>query len=90
MANFRTLAIVGFFVALGSEASIAMPPQEVPAEVKSCKVNTNDKERLKCLDELLGETTPQNPPEGTKGNWSIDETKSLSGNIILDCIAFEA
>jgi hypothetical protein len=81
MANIRTLAIVGFLVALGSVASIAMPPQEVQAEVKSCKVNTNDKERLKCLDELFGKTTPQNPPERTQGNWSIDETKSpTNGN----------
>jgi hypothetical protein len=75
MANIRTAAIVGFLVAIGSEASTAMPPQEVPAEVKSCKVNTNDKERLKCLNELFGETTPQ-PPEETQANWSIDETKS--------------
>jgi hypothetical protein len=75
-ANIRTLAIVGFLVVLCSETSIAMPPQEVPEEAKSCKVNTNDKERLKCLNELFGETTPQNPPEGTQANWSIDETKS--------------
>jgi hypothetical protein len=29
MANIRVLATIGFLVALGSEASIAMPPQEV-------------------------------------------------------------
>jgi Type VI secretion system VasI, EvfG, VC_A0118 len=94
MANLRTLVIVGFLVALGSEASIAMPQQEVPVEVKSCKVNTNDKERLKCLDELLGETTPQNPPEGTQGNWSIDESKSpndgspqvVAANLVNDTV----
>jgi hypothetical protein len=46
--------IIGFILALGSELSIAMPPQEVPAEVKSCKAITNDTERLKCFDGLFG------------------------------------
>ena len=62
MANIRALAIIGFLVTLGSEASIAMPPQEIPAEVKSCKAIADDKERLKCFDGLFGgPSKPQNP-----------------------------
>jgi hypothetical protein len=49
MANIRTLAVIGFLVTLGSEGSIAMPPQDVPAEVKSCKAIVDDKERLRCF-----------------------------------------
>jgi hypothetical protein len=30
MANIRTLAIIGVLVTLGSKASIAMPPEDVP------------------------------------------------------------
>ena len=56
MANIRALAIIGFLVTLGSGASIAMPPQDIPAEVKSCKAIADDKERLKCFDGLFGET----------------------------------
>ena len=37
MANIRALVTIAFLVTLGSEAAIAMPPQEIPAEVKSCK-----------------------------------------------------
>ena len=93
MANFRTLAIVGFFVALGSEASIAMPPQEVPEEVKSCKAIIDDKERLKCFDGVFG--APAKPqPEGMQGNWSIDESKSpndgspqvVAANLVNDTV----
>jgi hypothetical protein len=43
MANIRALATAGFLVALGSEAAIAMPPQDVPAEVKSCKAIPDDR-----------------------------------------------
>jgi len=32
-----------------------MPPQEIPAEVKSCKAITDDKDRLKCFDSLFAE-----------------------------------
>jgi type VI secretion system VasI family protein len=64
MANIRALATAGFLVALGSEAAIAMPPQEVPAEVKSCKAIPDDKERLKCFDGLFGRPSkPQTPLE---------------------------
>jgi hypothetical protein len=81
MANIRALAIIGVLVALGSKASIAMPPQEVPAEVKSCKPIADDRERLRCFDGLFGgPSKPQNVPQGTQANWSIDETKSNDGS----------
>jgi hypothetical protein len=71
------LATIGVLVALGSRVSVAMSPQEVPAEVNSCKAITDDKERLRCFNGLFGETPkPQNPPEKAQANWSIDETKS--------------
>jgi type VI secretion system VasI family protein len=86
MANIRALAIIGFLVALGSRASVAMSPQEVPAEVKSCMTIDDDKERLKCFDGLFGgsskpqklpeEKQVKQPSEEKQGNWSIDETKS--------------
>src|SRR3984957_8845267 len=77
MTNIRPLLVISFLVTLGSEAAIAMPPQEIPAEVKSCKAIADDKERLKCFDGLFGETLrPQNPQEEKQANWSIDETKS--------------
>ena len=57
--------------------AFAMPPQEIPSEVKACKAIANDTERLKCFDGLFGETPkPQNPPKEAQSNWSIDETKS--------------
>ena len=84
MANIRALAIIGFLVSSG--VAIAMPPQDVPAEVKSCKAIADDKERLRCLDGLFGgpskpQKTPEEeqvrtPPEEKQANWSIDETKS--------------
>ena len=57
MTNIRTVATIAFLLTAGSEAAIAMSPQELPAEVKSCKAITNNKERLKCFDELFGETS---------------------------------
>jgi hypothetical protein len=51
MANNRALAIISFLVSSG--AAIAMPPQDVPAEVKSCKAIADDKERLRCFDGLF-------------------------------------
>ena len=84
MANIRALAIIGFL--MSSEAAVAMPPQDVPAEVKSCRAIADDKERLRCFDGLFGgpskpQKTPEeeqvkNPPEEEQANWSIDETKS--------------
>jgi hypothetical protein len=77
MANIRALVIIGLLMTLGSKGSIAMSPQEAPAEVKSCKAITDDKQRLKCFDSLFAEPSkPQNAPEEKKANWSIDETKS--------------
>jgi len=76
MTNIRALAITGFLMTLGSMA-VATSPQEVPAEVKSCKTIADDKERLRCFDSLFGSTPkPQNSPEGMQANWSIDESKS--------------
>ena len=77
MANIRPLMAIAFLVTLGSEAAIAMPPQEIPAEVKSCKAIVDDKERLKCFDGLFGETSkPEESREERQANWSIEETKS--------------
>ena len=76
MANVRAMAILGFFVTAASSA-VAMSPQDIPAEVKSCKTIEDDKERLRCFDGLFGSTPrPQTSEEGKQGNWSIDETKS--------------
>ena len=95
MTNIRSLVVISFLVTLGSGAAIAMPPQEIPAEVKSCKAIADDKERLKCFDGLFGETPrPQNPQEGTQANWSIDETKSptdgspqvVAANLVNDTV----
>ena len=90
MANIRLLPTIGIVLTLGSRASVAMSPQEVPAEVKSCKAITDDRERLRCFDDLFGgPSKPQKPPEENqvkkapeekRANWSIDETKSLDGN----------
>ena len=62
MAKIRTFATIGLLVTLGSEAAIAMSPQEIPAEVKSCKAITDDKERLKCFDGLFGEARSLQSP----------------------------
>jgi hypothetical protein len=54
-----------------------MSPQEVPAEVKSCKTIADDMERLRCFDSLFGSTPkPEKSEEGKQANWSIEETKS--------------
>ena len=45
-------------MALDSKASIAMPPQDVPAEIKSRMAIADDKERLKCFDGLFGGPEP--------------------------------
>ena len=77
MTNIRPVVAISLLVTLGLGTSIAMPPQEIPSEVKACKAIAHDKERLKCFDGLFGETPkPQNPQEGRQANWSIDETKS--------------
>ena len=65
MANIRALAITGVLVTLGSRTAVAMSPQEVPAEVKSCKAMADDKERLRCFDGLFGE--PSKPQPQKKG-----------------------
>jgi hypothetical protein len=89
MANIQGLAIIAVLVTLGSKASIAMPPRDIPAEVKSCKAISDDKDRLKCFDGLFGgpskppkppdEQQAQKPPEEKQANWSMDETQSPDG-----------
>jgi hypothetical protein len=80
VANIRALATIAILVTAGSGASIAMPPQDIPGEVKSCQAITDDKARLRCFDSLFGRPSKlQNPPEGSQANWSIDETKSTDG-----------
>src|SRR5580704_1350138 len=95
MTNIRPLLVIGVLVALTSEAAIAMSPQEIPAEVKSCKAITDDKERLRCFDGLFGSPPkPQNPLEKPQANWSIDETKSptdgspevIAANLVGDTV----
>ena len=68
MAKIQAFVTIGVLVTLGSEAAIAMSPREIPAEVKSCKAITDDKERLKCFDGLFGgPSKPQNPLEEAAG-----------------------
>jgi hypothetical protein len=95
MVTIRALPTIGVLVTLGSEASIAMPPQDIPAEIKSCKAITDDKERLKCFDGLFSEIPkPQNPPAGAQANWSVDESKSptdgspqvVAANLVNDTV----
>jgi hypothetical protein len=81
MANIRSLTTFGFLVALGTGPSIAMPPREIPAEVKACKAISDDKGRLECFDRLFGEPAqPQKSPGGEQGRWTIDETNSPDGS----------
>jgi type VI secretion system VasI family protein len=85
MVNIQALAILGVLVALVPAASIAMP-QDIPAEVKSCKAISDDKERLSCFDGLFGgpsksqtpseEKQVKEHPDEKQATWSIDETKS--------------
>jgi len=93
MANMQAVATIGFLVTLGSEVSVAMPPQEVPAEVKSCKAITKD--RLKCFDGLFGGTSKrQESQENAQANWLIDEAKSpidgspqvVAANVVNDTV----
>jgi len=90
MTNIRTVATIAVLLTVGSEAAIAISPQEIPAEVKACKVISDDKERLKCFDGLFGEASkPPKPPDDQKAqkplgekqtSWTIDETKNSEGN----------
>jgi hypothetical protein len=87
MTNVRIFAIVVLLVAIGSGESIAMPPQEIPTEVKACKAISDDKERLKCFDGLFGEASKppkppddqkaQKPPEEKQTNWSNRRDQKL-------------
>src|SRR5262249_1865880 len=95
MANIRSFATIGLLVTLGSGASLATPPQEIPAEEKACKAITDDKERLHCFDDLFrGLSNPQNLPDKAQANWSIDESKSpndgspqvVAANLVNDTV----
>ena len=55
MTNIRPVVAISLLVTLGLGTSNAMPPQEIPSEVKACKAIADGKERLKCFDELFGE-----------------------------------
>jgi type VI secretion system VasI family protein len=61
MANIRVLAAV-LLVVLIPAASIAMPPQDIAAEVKTCKAISDDKERLRCFDGLFGGPSKSQTP----------------------------
>ena len=49
MANIRALATVRLLMTLVPLASIATPPQDIPAEVKSCKAISDDSSGLDAL-----------------------------------------
>ena len=78
MANIRPLMAIAFLVTLGSEAAIAMPPQEIPAEVKSCKAIVDDKERLKCFDGLFGETSKPEEFGGRKASQLVNRGNQIA------------
>ena len=74
MANIQGLAIIAVLVTLGAKASIAMPPRDIPAEVKSCKAISDDKDRLKCFDGLFG--GPSKPPKSRVASTSSPVQRS--------------
>ena len=81
MANTRALATAGLLLTLASGTSIAISPQDMSAQVKSCKAIPEDKQRLKCFDHLFGDTPKLEKSEvGKPANWSIEETKSPDGS----------
>jgi type VI secretion system VasI family protein len=64
MANVRALATAALLMTFASGASIAMPRQDIPPEVKSCKAISDEKERLKCFDGVFAEPSkPQKPQQ---------------------------
>ena len=72
-------AITATFVVAGSTSSHALPPQAIPEEVNSCKVISNDQQRLKCFDSLFADKPNQTKPSeksANEDNWSIEESKS--------------
>jgi len=102
MANIRALATAGLLVTFASGASIAMPPQDLPTEVKSCKAISDDKARLRCFDGLFerpskpqkppDEKQVKKPPEEKPENWSIEETTTngspqvVAANLVNDTV----
>jgi hypothetical protein len=51
--------------------------RHIPAEVKSCKAVTDDKERLKCFDGLFAEPSKsQKSPEEKQGKRPAEEKQA--------------
>jgi hypothetical protein len=68
-----------YFVIFALTTSNALPLQAITEEVKACKAISNDRQRLKCFDDLFADTP--NPPNAAdkpanEGNWQIEESKS--------------
>jgi type VI secretion system VasI family protein len=90
MTNVRVIAIIGLLVAICPGDSVAMPPQDVPGEVKACTAIGDDTERLKCFDRLFASPSkPSKPPDKNEtqppsaekqAEWSIDEKQSSDRN----------
>jgi hypothetical protein len=88
--NVRVIAIVGMLIAIGPGDSVAMPPQDLPGEIKACKAIADNTGRLKCFDALLAEDSEQpkapdknqtqQPATEKQANWSIDEKQLADGN----------
>ena len=57
-----------------------MPPQDIPAEVKSCKAIADDKERLRCFDGLFG--GPSKPPKTTRRRASEKSPRRKAGELV--------
>ena len=77
MAKIRAYVTIGVLVAVSSEVAIAMSPQEVPGTIASCKAIADNKQRLKCFDDLFGgPSKPEVSQEEKQANWSFDEFKS--------------
>ena len=72
MANIRALATIGLLITLGSEVSMAISPQDIPAEVKSCKTIADDRERLRCFDGLFGSTPKATSFRGRKAGELVN------------------
>ena len=75
MTNVRVIAIIGLLVAIGPEESVAMPPQDLPGEVRACRAIGDNAERLQCFDNLFAES-----PEPTKPADKSQESNASSAN----------
>ncbi len=81
MAAGQLVSIISFLVTLGAGPSVAISSQDLSTDVKACKAISDDKDRLKCFDRLLAEPEKSHTsPEVSKGNWTIDESRSPDGS----------